>query len=217
MKVVFLHGLGQKADDWQNVIKALPGQVQNIDCPELFLLPSSAKTYTDILAALENRYAAEKERLLLCGLSLGAVLALDYATRHRDKVVGLILIAAQYKTTRLLMAVQNLLFQIMIESAFADSGLSKDEVIALCRSMSKVNLRGSLNQVDCPVLLLCGEKDGANKAASRKLQKLLPQAELYLVPKAGHEVNRDVPQEVAAAVEQLQGKIEIARSESVPS
>lgn len=50
--------------------------------------------------------------------SLGAVLTLNYAIDHPDKVKALVLIAAQYKMPKKLLKVQNMLFHLMPNSAF---------------------------------------------------------------------------------------------------
>lgn len=205
MKIVLLHGLGQNVCDWQPIIDSMPED--DVDCPDLFSLPQSEKTYPHILAAMERRYASESELLLLCGLSLGAVLALDYAIQHGDKVAGLVLIAPQYKVPGWLIRVQNWIFRRMPEKAFADIGMYKTEVVTLCTSMQTIDLTAQLYRVSCPVKLLCGGRDLANKAACRKLQKLLPQAEAEILPSIGHEVNREAPQAVAEAIRQLRRKI----------
>ena len=44
---------------------------------------------------------------------------------------------------------------------------------------------------------MCGEKDSANLKASKKLNELLPQATLQIVPGAGHEINKDAPEVIA--------------------
>lgn len=47
--------------------------------------------------------------------------------------------------------------------------------------------------------LLCAvKKDSANLKASKKLNELLPQATLQIVPGAGHEINKDAPEAIAA-------------------
>lgn len=105
MKTVFLHGLGQTVHDWDAVI----GQVSwpDIDCPELFNLSEGKQAYSDILEGFEKRYVDEEESFRICGLSLGAILALDYAIRHGDKVSSLVLIGVQYKVPTLLIDFQN--------------------------------------------------------------------------------------------------------------
>lgn len=129
----------------------------------------------------------------VCGLSLGALLALDYAILHRDQVASLVLIGAQYKAPRLLMDVQNLLFSCTPNRAFPAMGLSKRAMLQLTRSMRGLDLTERLGQINCPVTVVCGEKDRINLGASQRLVALLPQAELHIIPGAGHEVNRDAP------------------------
>lgn len=155
-------------------------------------------SYSRILADLERRYADTAEPLRLCGLSLGAVLALDFAIRHKDKMASLVLIGAQYKTPRLLIAFQNLLFRCMPSKAFDSMGISKSNMIQLSHSMRSLDFTSQLSEIVCPVVILCGEKDRANQKASKRLKELLPQAVLHIIPHAGHEVNKDAPDAIAA-------------------
>ena len=67
--------------------------------------------------------------------------------------------------------------------------------------MADLDLTESLRRVSCPVLILCGEKDRANKKASQELADRLPHSVFREVPGAGHEVNVDVPQELAALLQ----------------
>lgn len=199
MKTVFLHGLGQTANDWNESIRQ--SSCQDADCPEIFLFAENGMTYSHILNGLEKRYAREAEPFRICGLSLGAVLALDYAVRHRDKVDSLILIGAQYKVSGLLIDFQNVLFRFMPEKAFRSMGLSKGDTIKLTHSMRSLDFSGKLDKIVCPVDIVCGEKDTANMKAARALSKALPQAELHIIPGAGHEVNKCAPGAVAAILD----------------
>ena len=140
---------------------------------------------------------------VLCGLSLGAVLALDYAIRRPEKIAGLVLIAPQYKMPRTLLRLQNFLFRLMPEGAFAGAGMGKGDTIRLTTSMMELDFRRELGQVVCPVLVLTGEKDAANRKAARELAGLLPGAKVREIPGAGHEVNRDAPGELAAAIREF--------------
>ena len=169
MKTVLLHGLGQTAKDWAAIAKQLSSDA---DCPELFALAQSGLSYPQILAGLEKRYADTAEPLRICGLSLGGMLALDYAIRHGEKVDSLILIGIQCKVSRLLVDFQNLLFRWMPDKAFADTGLSKRNTINLAHSMRELDFTGKLQEVKCPVTLLCGEKDRPNRAAAKQLKTL---------------------------------------------
>lgn len=195
MKTVFLHGLGQTAHDWDAVINRV--DLPDIDCPELLALTEEELTYPAILMALEKRYADMKEPLQLCGLSLGAILALDYAIRHKEKVDSLILIGVQIKVPTLLIDIQNMIFRCMPKKVFLDMGVSKDNMIRLSHSMRTLDVTSNLEEVKCPVKILCGEKDSANLKASKQLSRLLPQAELHIIPGAGHEMNKCAPEAIA--------------------
>ena len=85
MKLLFLHGLGQGPDSWSGVLDAL-GLDTDAACPDLFRLCSEGPDYPSLCAALEGCIEDLPGPVVLCGLSLGAVLALDYATRRPEKV-----------------------------------------------------------------------------------------------------------------------------------
>ena len=55
----------------------------------------------------------------------------------------------------------------------------------------------SLPELGCPVLVLCGSKDRANRKAARELAEQLPQARLHWIAGAGHEANLDSPEVMA--------------------
>lgn len=103
------------------------------------------------------------EPLNLCGLSLDAVLALNYAIDFPQRVKSLILIAPQYDMPKFLLKVQNVLFKFMPESQFKDIGLTKKDFITLTNSMANMNFTSGLENVSCPVLVFCGEKDNVIK------------------------------------------------------
>ena len=196
MKIVFLHGLGQRAAGWDQVASQFP----NTDCPELFEIAGEKLNYSAILSSLEERYEYEKEPLCLCGLSLGGMLALDYALRHGDRVAAMVLLGARDRTPRLLMDIQDLLFRCMPDKAFASTGMKKEQVRDLTRSMKNLDFTDRLSAIHCPVTVACGEKDHPNLAAARRLAKYLPNARLYVVPHAGHELNADAPDTVVEMV-----------------
>ena len=203
MKIVFLHGLGQTAQDWNAVVEQV--SCLDIDCPELFSLDGQDVTYSNVFAQLENRYADISEPFVLCGLSLGAILALDYTIRHGDQVSSLVLIGVQYKVPSLLIDFQNIVFRYMPCKVFEDMGISKSDMIKLSHSMRSQDFRAKLNNVTCPVTIVCGEKDHANKKAAKQLNALLPQSQLCIIPGAGHEVNQCAPEAITAILNHENG------------
>ena len=144
MKTVLLHGLGQTAQDWKEVVQQL--SISDVDCPELFSSAEDEISYSQILGDLEQRYSEVKEPLRICGLSLGALLAIDFAIRHEEKVASLVLIGAQYKVPSLLIDFQNLIFRCMPDKAFESMGLSKSSTIKIGSLYAVIGFYFSIKQ-----------------------------------------------------------------------
>lgn len=201
MKYILLHGMGQSASSWDKTISYLPDTTETV-CPELsdFFREGNCN-YSEMYESFCGYCNRFSEPLNLCGLSLGAVLALNYAIDFPQKVSSLILIAPQYDMPKFLLKVQNVMFKIMPESQFKDIGLKKNDFIALTNSMADLNFTSGLDKVNCPVLVICGEKDKVNKKSAIKLAGKLQNAKLITVDNSGHEVNVDNPQGLAYAME----------------
>lgn len=201
MQYVFAHGLGQTAASWDNVLAALPFPAAECRCPELpRLLQGKPASYGGLYAAFRGYCEALPRPIALCGLSLGAVLALHYAIDSPGRVKALALIAPQYKMPAGLLRAQDMALRFMPRRAFAGSGFQKGDFRSLARSMAPLDFSGSLGKAACPALVLCGEKDKANRKAAESLARLLPQGELIIVSGAGHEVNLGQPQRLADAL-----------------
>ena len=203
MKYILLHGMGQNASSWDKTISYLPDATETV-CPELSNFFSEDNCNYNKMYSSFCRYCNSfSEPLNLCGLSLGAVLALNYAIDFPQKVSSLILIAPQYNMPKFLLKVQNVLFKFMPESQFKDIGFKKKDFITLTNSMADMDFTSSLNKVNCPVVVICGEKDNVNKKAAIKLASELPNAKFSTIDNSGHEVNVDNPQGLANAMEML--------------
>ena len=203
MEYIYLHGLGQTASSWQPVLQArsLPGTSRCLDLVEL--LRGQEASYQNLYAAFSRQCQQTAGKVTLCGLSLGAVLALNYAIDHPEKVKALVLIATQYKMPKALLALQNVMFHFMKESAFQQTGFQKANFVSLCKTTGKQNFSQSVKTLRCPTLLVCGEQDSANQKAARELAALLPHARLMEVPGAGHEVNTQAPEALAEILQQF--------------
>lgn len=203
MKYILLHGMGQNASSWDKTISYLPDATETV-CPELSNFFSEDNCNYNKMYSSFCRYCNSfSEPLNLCGLSLGAVLALNYAIDFPQKVSSLILIAPQYNMPKFLLKVQNVLFKFMPESQFKDIGFKKKDFITLTNSMADMDFTSGLNKVNCPVVVICGEKDNVNKKAAIKLASELPNAKFSTIDNSGHEVNVDNPQGLANAMEML--------------
>ena len=202
MKYIYLHGLGQNADSWNKVTAA--EVAENCVCLDLAeMLRGRAATYSSLYAVFSEMCDAEKDDILLCGLSLGGVLALNYAIDHPKKVKALVLIAAQYRMPAKLVRLQNMMFRFMPQSMFQQTGFEKRDLISLCASMATLDFSDSLHRVSCPVLVVCGEKDKANKKASMELADILVRSQFKEIPETGHEVNTESPEILASLLREF--------------
>lgn len=200
--LVLLHGAGQTPAAWDAVIAALHGQVAPF-APDLhldttFTLSGATRTVVEHIDSLDHRH------VVLCGLSLGAVVAALAAAERPERVGGLALSAIQVRPSPLLMRFQNAAIRATPARLIArGAGPSKRDLLHVLNVAAGIDLTGTLPRLTMPALVLCGTNDRGNRAASRHAASLLPDGWLALVPGAGHEWNRTHPQDFAHALTPL--------------
>lgn len=179
-KVILIHGSGHKASSWQKTISFLDHQ-EDILCPELSaILNGREASFPNLRAAFAQYCAQAGVPVHLCGLSLGGILALDYALDHPENVKTLVLIGTPHKVPKFAFALGN--------------------------SMKNLDFSGRLGEVQCPTLILCGEKDGANLKSARFLAGHIPGAELQVLENTGHVVNEENPRALAERLNAFYGR-----------
>lgn len=200
MANIFIHGLGQTSASWERTLQGLEVS-KEIYCPDLStILGEGEISYSQLYSGFSAYCDKIAEKVNLCGLSLGGVLALHYAAENPKKVNSLILIGTQYRMPKKLLAFQNKIFELMPEKMFKEIGFGKAGVIALSQSMMDMDFTSELKNIRCPVLLLCGKKDRANRKAAVSMSKELVNSKLVYIENAGHEANTDNPQRLAALI-----------------
>lgn len=200
MKQIYIHGLGQTPESWDTVIMQMNTAEDSI-CPNLAEMVKGKETsYQNLYSAFAALCNETDEPLVLCGLSLGGVLALNYAIDYPEKVEKLILLAPQYKMPKKLLRFQNLIFRFMPQSSFEQMGFGKKAFLKLCSTMMELDFTQAIQKVSCPSLIIYGEKDKANKDASIDLAKLMRHATLIELSGVGHEMNIEAPSKLATAV-----------------
>lgn len=170
-------------------------------CPNLFdLLDKDSYNYETLYRNFEAEIHQYKDIVNLCGLSLGGILALDYAKRCPDRINSLILIGVPYKIPKLLFNLQILAFKFMPKSSFKKLGLTKDAFISLLESMKDLKIDTNMEKINCKTLIICGEKDKFNRGSSKLFHEKMENSELRIIRKAGHEVNIDSPENLAQMI-----------------
>lgn len=197
MNNILIHGLGQTSSSWNTTISYMLDQ-SNIICPELTLfIKGDEVTYSSLYTAFSKYCDTLPQPINLCGLSLGAILALNYTIDNPTKVKSLVLIAGQYEMPKVLLKLQNIVFRFIPEKSFKSMGMRRKDFIELTSSMMNLKFNDDLKNISCPTLVLCGEKDSPNKKAAIALGKSIRNAETQFVKNASHEVNVDSPKELA--------------------
>lgn len=197
MQNIFIHGLGQTKHSWSQVIDGLESNnIYNNNYPDLKEL-SSAKnidiTFYNLYDIFCDYCNAFPSQLNLCGISLGGMLALKYTIDYPQKVNSLILVGVQYKIPKVLFGLQSIVFKCLPNKAFNSSGFLKKDFILLTSSMKNLDFTNKLNYINCNTLLICGEKDFANKNATLELSSKIKNTTTCFIKNANHEVNTSSP------------------------
>ena len=95
----------------------------------------------------------------------------------------------------------------MPEFMFKKIGAGKKDLINLSDSMKKLDFSSRLKNINCPVMVICGKRDNANKKASISLSKIISRAEFSSIEKSGHEVNLQAPKRLAEVLNSFYDKI----------
>lgn len=198
MKNILIHGLGQNNQSWDNIVINLKKNKMNTICPNLFEINNNTLLdYKNLYDAFSDFCNNQEEKVNLCGLSLGGILALDFVKEYPEKVNSIILIGTPYKIPKILFKIQSLIFHIMPKSTFEKMGCSKKEFITLVNSMSNLNIAKDLEKINCKSLIICGAKDNVNMESAKLLNNSIKNSEFKIIINSSHEVNMDNPKELS--------------------
>jgi 3-oxoadipate enol-lactonase len=206
--LILLHGIGTGPGAWEPQIQALSGD-REVLAPDL--VPAYRR---GLEAAVEEvrRIASTYRLVTLCGLSLGALVALGVAAERFEEEDRLVVCAA---FDRLPPGIRRRVRGLAAVSRFTPQGFlhrqlvsevpepyrarALDEIAPLRpRELSRLLSEAAGFEVDrglivARTLVLCGERDKANLPLARALARDAPRSTFALVPNAGHVANLDSP------------------------
>jgi pimeloyl-ACP methyl ester carboxylesterase len=175
----------------------------------------------DVFAVLD---AYGVERAVLAAESAGALTALGAALQRPERVSGLVIVDGFYfqntpaDADRFLAGLKSDYARTLdwfVEACVPEADCehikrwgrqilqraSPEAALALYRVPGSVDLRGDLGRINQPTLILHGEADAlVSVEAARWLAKTLPNAQLTLLPGAGHVPTMTRPEAVAQAM-----------------
>nr|WP_255440480.1 alpha/beta fold hydrolase [Caenimonas sedimenti] len=167
--------------------------------------------------------------LVLCGASMGGMIAMEATRQAPARVAGLALLGTSARPeTDDMRAVREAAIALFEEGRVAEviepnvqfafhpdnaPRLAADYLDFVLRAgaeqlirqnravIARPDARTHLPQLRCPVLVVCGDSDViAPPECSREIAQLVPQAQLELVPQCGHMLTMEQPEAVNAAL-----------------
>lgn len=197
--IVLLHGLGAGPDSWAGVTAHLPATVTTLmpricstDGSMEFDLDRAIEVTSDALDNLGT------PRRTLLGHSLGAVVAL--ATVASGVTVDhLVLISGFVRAPRMLLNAQAAIFGLLPQRLLGPD-VDREPLIVTMKALRNVDLRRGAASLAVHTTVVCGERDWLNRRQAQLAARLIPNADLLLIPRVGHMVPEQRPDQVAAAL-----------------
>ena len=194
---IFVHGSGHKATSWEKTISYMTNN-EDIVCPNLSsILEGKEASYENLYSSFVKYCNEFDGQIHLCGLSLGGILALNFALDFPQKVKTLVLIGTPYKVPKVVFSFQNIVFRFLPKSIFETMAFDKKNTFALGDTMKNLDFSDRVKNIKCPTLILCGKKDSANMKSADYLSQNIRSAELKIIENTGHVVNEENPKALA--------------------
>ena len=199
MKKILIHGSGHKADSWNKVIVYMNNE--DILCPNLSeILNGKEASYDNLYNSFVEYCNKIDGKVDLCVLSLGGILALNYAIDYPDKIEKLVLIGTPHKVPKVIFTIQNIIFKFLPKKLFETMAYNKKDTFILGNTMKNLDFSNRVQNIKCPTLIICGEKDNANIQSAHYLAENIENVKLEIMKNTGHIVNEEKPDELSKLI-----------------
>ena len=200
MKKILIHGSGHKAASWNETISYMNDN-GDILYPDLYkILNGKEASYTNLYSSFIEYCNKIDAKIDLCGLSLGGILALNYAIDYPEKVKSLVLIGTPHKVPKIMFSIQNVIFKFLPKSLFETMAFNKKDTFILGKTMKNLDFSDRVQNIKCSTLVICGEKDNANLKSAHYLAENIENAKLEIMKNTGHIINEESPKELARVI-----------------
>jgi len=220
--LVILHGWGSSKEKWQALKKELEKKEIRVLAPDLPGFKDESKlsrawTFDDYLRWLEALLKKE-EKFFLLGHSFGGGLAVKFASRHPDKIKGLILVSAgivRMKTKKIVLiskiahifnnfcflpgykTAQKLIYYKILKRP--DYLKAKGELKQTFKNIIAEDLTPILSKIKTRTLIIWGKNDKLTPLQDAEIiHKNLKNSQLKIFDNVGHLVHRDLGAKVLA-------------------
>lgn len=200
--VIFLHGLGQTPQSWQDQVVALPSGTPMFAPWLPGVRPGDDQAFELDAATEELRQFIELqgiEKVRIVGHGLGGLVATRLAARYPEVITGVVLSGPQLRPSKMALRMQATMLRLAPLRAFSDSADLKRRAIEAVKALGEVDPAADLAAVDCPTLVIIGDSDKLGKAAAEQIRSMINDAELITVP-GGAQPNTEDPAAFNAAL-----------------
>lgn len=185
--VVLLHGAGLMPTMWQPQVEALGAQRRAIAPWVAGLRPGRRQPLSLTGAAAEVIGVLDRSGYVTADLvahQLGAMVALQCAADHPERVGRLVLSGAVLLPGRMALTLQKAAIRMMPAARIAQTGATKDDLIRALDLMAEADFGQRLGQITAPTLVVLGAGDQAGRPSAEVLAGTLPDGRLAVVPDA---------------------------------
>jgi pimeloyl-ACP methyl ester carboxylesterase len=225
--VLFIHGAGGTHKHWAYQLQALEGARRYaLDLPAHGRSGGKGRRaiedYAEVILGLLD--SLELGQVTLVGHSMGGAISQHLALEFPSRVQRLVLVGSGARLRVLPDLLDGVLddFESTAERmmSWAYSGESDPQLVDLARAewlenepvvvhgdfsaCDRFDVMVRLAEIRCPTLVICGEDDRLTPTKyARHLRDNIPDAELTIVPHAGHMVMMEQPEAVNRALEEF--------------
>lgn len=220
--VLFLHGLFGSPSHWHDVMARLADRYRVI-APQLPIDPQPGRRQHGIksIAELSDQVAEMVDSLqidpfVICGNSLGGLVAIDLCARRKDYAQGLVLAGSAglfernpirgirpspsrefvRSTVKDIVYDQDLVTDELIDdwhSSFSDRDYVRF-VLRVSRATRDRTVEKELSNLDLPTMIIWGEEDAITPPSTgREFQQRIKGSDLQFLPQCGHAPNWEQP------------------------
>jgi pimeloyl-ACP methyl ester carboxylesterase len=219
--LLFIPGLAGNAAMWEGQLAGLADLAPKV---------TDVNARRDSIPAMADALLREHSGpLVLCGASMGGMIAMEAARQAPERVRGLALLGTaahpetddmrKLREDAIVLFAQGRVEEVIapnVALAFHPENAERlqdaylrfvleagaEQLIRQNRAViARPDARQHLARLGCPVLVMCGEADQLTPPErSREIADLCPQARLVMVPRSGHMLTMEQPDVVNAAL-----------------
>ena len=183
--VVLLHGAGQLPTMWQSQVEALGAERRALAPWIAGLRPGrrfdlSLKTAS---AELINTLDLSGYRSVdVVAHQLGAMVALQAAADHPDRIGRLVISGAVLLPGRMALRMQKAALRMLPVRGLENTGLTKDDLIRALDVMAEADFSSRLDAITARTLVIVGQSDANGQVSAKALAEKLPHGRLEVIP-----------------------------------